>query len=427
MVEPIEPAEGASVLLAFRAENARSFRDPVEISLLATAMAEPSCVRQVQWREGGSPIAVLPAAALFGANASGKSNALRLMDDMRSLVLTSFRQGDPSGGMPRQPFLLDDEARQRPTRFEIDVVVQGVRHEYGLTFDDHRVLTEWAYRYPKGRAALLFERELDEVTFGGTARQRSRAVLDLLRPNALYLSTAASANHPTLLPLFEWFSRNLLLAEVETRDKRQAFTAQLLEGIEHKPKILALLRAADLGITGATTQEPDLEDVHLERRSQVALSHQGANGDVEFHPNDESLGTMIWFGLVGPVVDVLERGAVLLADELDASLHPALVHELVRIFQNPRTNPKRAQLIFNSHDVTLLGDATGERPLGRDQVWFAEKLHDGSTRLYPLTDLDPRKQEAIGKRYLEGRYGGVPIVSRPEFEAAAELIASAGR
>lgn len=112
-----------------------------------------------------------------------------------------------------------------------------------------------------------------------------------------------------------------------------------------------------------------------------------------------------------------------LADELDASLHPALV----RLFQSPETNPRRAQLVFNSHDASLLGDTVGDRLLGRDQIWLTEKRHDGSTRLYPLVDLAPRKQEAIGKRYLAGRYGGTPILSPDEFAAAVALITPAER
>ncbi len=156
----------------------------------------------------------------------------------------------------------------------------------------------------------------------------------------------------------------------------------------------------------------------------MRLTHRGVDGDIELDADEESLGTRVWFGLIGPVVDALESGSVSLADGLDASLHPALVAELVRLFQDPVTNPLRAQLIFNSHDASLLGDAVGDRLLGRDQIWLTEKRNDGTTRLYPLVDLEPRKQEAIGKRYLAGRYGATPILSHHEFAAAAELITS---
>ncbi len=444
------PGRGPSVLLAFRGENIRSFRDEFELSLVASALAEKRLVRQVSWREGGRPVGVLPAAGVFGANGSGKSNLLKAMDDMRSHVLHSFRAGSPTGGIPRRPFLLDPPQRLRPSRFEVDLVLAGVRHEYGFVLDDERVLDEWAYRYPHGKAALLFRRQGDKVDLGAAERAKGRAVTELLRPNALFLSTAASANHAALLPLYEWFTRNLRLAEAHSRPFRQALTTQLLDHPSRGEQVLALLRAADLGVTGARRHDFDpLMRERIQRAVRiiagfdgepegseegpafaelgVRLVHRGVSGEVELDPGDESLGTLVWFGLAGPVVEALADGAVFLADELDASLHPALVAELLRLFQDPATNPRRAQLIFNSHDASLLGDSTGDRPLGRDQVWFTEKRRDGSTRLYALADLDPRREEAVGRRYLSGRYGATPILSSQEFHAAAELITSGDR
>lgn len=413
-------------------------------------MAEEAFVRLVPWREGGTPISVLPVAGAFGANGSGKSNVLKVMHDMRNLVLRSFRQGDPEGGIDdRRPFLLDHRAREEPTRFEVDLVLDGIRHEYGFVVDDERVISEFAYWYPKGRSAVLFERSKDDVELGTTDRTKSRAVLELLRPNALFLSTAASANHPRLLPLYQWFSRNLLLAEADSRPFRQVMTTEMLSDPESRAQVLALLHAADLGVTDA--QKHDLDPVMQDRMRRalrilsgmegepetdegptfeqlgVVLSHEGTDGPVELDPFDESLGTRVWFGLIGPVVSALRAGSVFLADELDASLHPALVSQLIRLFQDPETNPRRAQLIFNSHDATLLGDAVTDRMLGRDQIWFVEKRSDGSSHLYPLVDLDPRKQESVGKRYLAGRYGATPILSAQQFAAAADLITASER
>ena len=434
------------MLIAFRAENVRSFCDELELSMLATPRAERRVVREVGWREGGTPLKLLPVAAIYGANASGKSNVLQAMDDMQTYVTQSFRWS-PTGDLPRWQFRLDPSVAERPSRYEIDIVVSGVRHEYGFVVDDQRVLEEWALRYPKGRASLLFRREGDAVEVGSAARTQTRAVTKLLRPNALFLSTAASANHPLLLPLYAWFQRNLMLAGAGSRPIRQAFTAKLLEEALHRERVLALLRAADLGVMDATVREPDpavqdriqraarilmgQEDKPHENDAQplaifddIVLRHTGAGGNVELDSAEESLGTLVWLGLVGPVVHALAQGSVLLADELDGSLHPDLVAQLVQLFQQKQTNPHRAQLVFNTHDTTLLGDVSGQRLLGRDQVWFTEKLHDGRTRLYPLTDLDPRKHEAVGRRYLAGRYGARPILSSGEFDRLGELIGS---
>jgi uncharacterized protein len=431
-------ASASSALLAFRAGNVRSFRDPFELSLVASTMAEKAVVRRMPWREGKHTIGVLPVAGVFGANGSGKSAVLKAMDDMRSLVASSFRDARPGRPVRRRPFLLDPAALPSPTTFEVDLVLDGVRHEYGFAVDDGRVLDEWCYRFPHGRNALLFRRSGDDIKFGPAPSVTLRAIADLLRPNALFLSAAAAANHPGFVTLAGWFEHNLMLAEAGSRSARQVQTRLLLADAGSRAQVLALLQAADLGVTGAAdldaqpvpvvsaADEGDDEEAPAFDELGVALIHRGVGGDVELPPQDESLGTQIWFGLIGPVVEALARGTVFLADELDASLHPALVAHIVRLFQDPETNPHGAQLVFNSHDASLLGDSTGERLLGRDQIWFTEKHPDGSTHLYPLTDLDPRKEEAVGRRYLDGRYGATPILSRGEFAAVADMI-TAGR
>jgi len=440
----------SSALLSFRAENVRSFRDEFLLSMLATALAEPEAKHAVPWREGGSKIDVLPVAGLFGANASGKSNVLRAIDDMRSIVVSSFRRGSPTGGMPQRPFRLARASSERPSRFEIDLVLDGIRHQYGFTIDREQVVDEWAVRFPKGRPVTLFSRDGMDVALGSSERAHGRSVIELLRPNALFLSTAASANHPLLLPLYSWFERCLLLAEARSRDRRQLLTTKMLNDPQQGPKVLNFLREADLGIEGASTGEMDPEfrdrleravrilfeedsdapEPHFDEPFIAQLQHRGTDGNVDFDIDEESLGTLVWLGMVGPVIKVLSEGSVLLADELDASLHPILVAHLISLFQDPETNPGQAQLIFNSHDTTILGDATVDRIegrshgrlVGRDQVWFTEKANDGATRLYPLSDLAPRKDEAIERRYLAGRYGATPIVSRSRFGTMAREL-----
>ena len=446
---PTSDAE-PSALLVFRVENARSFRDESELSLLATAMAEKPYVREIPWRQGGSAVRVLPVAGAFGANGSGKSNLLKVMADMRRLVLSSFRSGVPGGGIPRLPFRLDEQSPHLPSRYEVDIVLNGIRHEYGFELDNEQVRQEWAHHYPRGKAALLFHRQGEAFRLGASERSASRAVLKLLRPNALFLSTAAATGHPALTPLYQWFKQNLRLAEADSRLTRQVLTAEMLDDGPRRDAVLQLLRAADLGITGVRKQAPDpaMQEkirrvVHILMEAEdesdhdpvpdpadfreltgINLVHRGSTTEIELDNVDESLGTLVWFGLVGPVIESLTTGAVLLADELDASLHPDLVAQLVQLYQNPNTNPRHAQLLFNSHDTSLLSGAVGERLLGRDQVWFTQKLNDGRTELYQLIDFQPRKQEAIGRRYLDGWYGAKPIVSSAEFESAVETALS---
>jgi len=430
------------MLLTFRGQNARSFRDPCELSLLSTRLSEPRVVREIEWREDGRPVGVLPAAGVFGANASGKSNLLRAMSDMRRLVLTSFRGNTPDGTVETHPFLLGEDEGRAPTSFEVELVLDGIRHDYGFVANFEGVHEEWARSYPRGRAVTLLQRNGDRIHIGSEQRGKGRAALEILRPNALFLSTAAAINHPLFLPIFQWFRRNLSFADVVSRTNRQVITAEMLEG-ERRSQVLALLREADLGISDVSRRpldpdyqekvrkaidifweegEPvDLEDLGI-RDFEVGLRHRAARpGGVELPEEDESRGTLVWFGLVGLVSEALREGSVLLADEIEASLHPALVDVLVDLFQSTKSNPYRAQLIFNSHEVRLMGDSA-ERPLGRDQVWFTEKNDEGATFLHSLADLAPRREEAIARRYLAGRYGGTPIFSPHRLRETAEPV-----
>src|ERR1700733_7403599 len=416
-------ADRASMLLSFSGQNARSFRDRFELSMLGTRLSEPWVPRKIDWREEGRQIDVLPCAGIFGANASGKSSLLKAMSDMRRLVLTSF-SASPDRAMDTHPFLLGPDGGKEPTEYAVELVLDGIKHDYGFVIDADGVRTEWARSYPRGRAVTLLERVGEEVHLGTELRGKGRAALEIMRPNALFLSTAATANHPHFLPLYRWFRRNLTFADVESRTMRQVITAEMLER-ERRGQVLALLREADLGISDVSKRaldpecrenlrkvidifweeaEPvDLDDLGV-KDFEVGLKHRAvARGEVELPEEDESRGTLIWFGLVGLISEALREGSVLLADELEASLHPALVDVIVELFQAERTNPRRAQLIFNTHHVRLLG-GSGQRTLGRDQVWFTEKDDDGASYLHSLADASPRREESIASGYEMGRY-----------------------
>lgn len=430
-------ADYPSVLLDFRASNVRSFRDPLALSLRAGTMSEPTVVRQVEWNQTGQVVDVVPAAGVYGANGSGKTNILRAMHDLRFHVLHSFRNAaTPMGGVARRPFLLDDAQRSAPSTFEVDLVLNGVRHDYAFTLDDERYITERLHYFPRGRRSLIFERDGLDVTLGTEAKHKGRAVADILRPNALFLSTAAFAGHAQLSELYGWFSRNLILADARTRAHRQGYTTEMIYQDHRRESVLALLRLVDTGILGVTRErmdpvmhermqravrivlgeedEPEPADAGPPPELGVRLAHQGTDGHrVEFESEDESLGTLVWFGVVGPVIDALADGCVFLADEIDASLHPELTRHLVRIFQDHRTNPRRAQLIFNSHDAHLLDEL-----LGRDQVWLAHKEPDGASVLRQLVEFSPRKDAALGRRYLAGHFGAVPTATDEEVDDA---------
>lgn len=439
---------GTTALLVFRGSNAWSFLEEFELSFVGRRLGDSKRVREVPWHLKGGRTSVLPVVGVFGANASGKTNVLKAMHDMRRLVVDSFGRHNPGGGVWRRQFKLSPEGGLRPTCYGVELVLSGVKFEYEFSFDDDRILGESAYYYPNGKPKLLFERDALDIEIGASIRTAARAVVPLVRPNALVLSTAAAANVESLMPLYRWFDNNLSLAQAGNRDSRLLYTAQLIDREALREQVMAMVAAADLGIVDLSVKAPDpkvfsrvarlvgaIRDVAVEEDEapfevpdptpesflELELVHRGLDVPASFEINEESLGTRVWLGLIGPVVEALRDGSVLLADELDASLHPALVEQLVLLFQNQHINRLNAQLVFNSFDPELLGDSVGERVLGRDQVWFCDKNYYGASRLYALSDFHPRKEESISRRYREGRYGAVPIISREDFEIAGEM------
>ena len=432
----------------------RSYWKEVNLSLLGTRLSEEGVARNLVVAGSPAPVSVLPVAGLFGANASGKSAILRAMADMRALVLGSFRRGDRETRLRRHPFLLRGEGPEHPSSFAIDLVLDGVRWQYGFDIDDRRVLDEYAYYYPKGRQALVFRRDRDgrELSFGPAFRSFGRTLARLVRKNALLLSVAGAAadgsgHEPPgianqLGPLFTWFSTNLLMMESDNGLERIAYTAECLQDPEQRAAILNLLQAADLGITKIERVETDPEIAErfekavriLDGREEepgarqegqfvvltsdlVRLHHTGAEGPAQIESMHESRGTLEWISMLGPLLDAIRTGSTVLVDELDGSLHPHLVREFIRLFQERNSNTGCAQLIFNAHDPTILGDS-GRRDLGRDQIWLTEKGTDGATTLYSMAEFRPKRDEALGRRYLQGRYGGVPVLDPAEFQEA---------
>ncbi|WP_327297514.1 MULTISPECIES: AAA family ATPase [unclassified Streptomyces] len=406
------------MLLRFRVANVRSLRDEQELSFVAPEGEENGAATELELAGGGS-VAVYPLLGIFGANASGKSNVLAALGDMRNAVLNSYARWASYDGIPRQAFALSPKSEGEPSFFEADLVIDSVRWTYGFELGPSRVEAEWLHSYPRGRRQEWLDRDASRVEVfkwpGGRVRDRAQLVRRT-RPNALLLSTAGTDNHPQLSPLFHWFRRNLWSINPEAeRTQREEFTTRELGGARAS-RIQALLQVADLGISGAAIV-PDGPG-----RSTVKLTHRSAAGDVAFDWHEESYGTRSWFALLGPLLLALDEGAVLLIDELDASLHSRFAAEVVRLFHDPDANPHGAQLVFTSHDATMLTTPIGERLLEPGQVWLTQKDKDGASELYPLTDADPGEDEDLTKSYLAGAFGGVPALL--EGQIARRLRAS---
>ncbi|WP_030542646.1 ATP/GTP-binding protein [Streptomyces albus] len=397
------------MLLRFRVANFRSLRDEQELSFVAPA-DEEDAARTLPLSDGKS-LRTYPVLGVFGANASGKSNVITAMKEMREAVLNSYAHWTSYRGIPREPFALDAKTAAESTFYEADfVMADGVRWTYGFELGDLRVESEWLHSYPKGRRQVWLDRDATRTNpfeFPGDRIHDRARLARTTRPNALLLSRAATDNHPQLTPIYRWFEGNLWDIDPETeRSQRETYTAERLLDDAFRARAEELLRVADLGISGLDVEQKPGEP------PAVRLRHTGGGEQpVPLDWSRESFGTRSWFALLGPLLLALDEGAVLLIDELDASLHPRMAAEVVRLFQAPWVNPRGAQLVFTSHDPSLLRAPGGGRLLDPGQVWLTEKDERGGTELYPLTDAEPTDDEDLTKSYLAGAFGAVPRVS----------------
>lgn len=420
------------MLVQFRAENHRSLRDEQTLSMVAAETIDPADPRLL--RPGAASFALVPVAALYGANASGKSNILDAFDFMRRAVLGSHRLWEPSRGVVRDPFALSSKALE-PSRYEVDIIAGGLLHSYGFVLGTEEVDEEWLYAWPGGQEQMWFERERGTFTFGAELAGENELIRRITRTNSLFLSAAAQNNHPSLSPLFRWFStaasvtRRSPLSDIDPIQAAllgDLFSSQLSLFPEineaqdrDREAIVHLLRAADVGILAVRVAARDRPAARLPGRGgartpiEIELRHDTDDAERAWLPlAAESAGTKMLLEIASHLVPILRSGSFLYIDELEASLHPMLARELIRLFQDPRHNPHGAQLLFSTHDTNLLGNNFGGPLFRRDQIWFTEKDKSGATHLYPLSDFVPKEQENLERGYLQGRYGSVPFLGQ---------------
>lgn len=411
------------MLLSFRTTNHKSLREEQQL-LLTPSYADDHTDEHEEWQ-------AVPVAGIFGANASGKSNALHAISFMRDLVRGSLRDSDDPVGVARHPFALDTNSHDEPSSYVVDILIDRMRHSYGFVVDDIGIVEEWLHTYPHKRKRLIYHRVGDEFEWGETTTAQLRKYADDLESNVLFLSVAGRFKVAETQATFDWFRR------IRTSFPLQSLPSGLyFEQISRRlgtrdlDVMTAILRAADTGIDAVTlTEESDEEwAARKARRSALAnspkrkfmqLRHRGEAGatfPLEFR--DQSLGTQALMELSVLALNTLSSGSVLLVDEIDRSLHSFLSSQIIGLFRNPETNRSGAQLIFSSHDSVLLGRIQGTEVLYRDHIWFTQKNDCGESELFPLSAFKPRKEDNREKRYLAGRYGAVPIIHDELFAAA---------
>ncbi|MDF2651271.1 MAG: abortive infection protein [Paenibacillus sp.] len=420
------------MLIRFSVQNFLSFMSGVSLSL----ESEPITELEDTHTFTVGPFKLLKSSVIYGANASGKSNLLNAMDVMKDIVLNSSKESNATEDFKVIPFRLSSLTENEPTVFEMEFIQDNKMYRYGFALDATKIHEEWLYQQAykeKNKEIQLFSRKGNDITMSnrGSLFQEGKGLEEKTRHNALFLSVVANFNGAISQSIQQWFQNITFISGARNNSMR--YTSKMLQDQKHKDKILKLLQAADIGIVDLYVDERELDNSMLENlvfknisfskdlnlfKSELLMSSRVKydKDDQEigiemFNVNQfESEGTKKFLSLVGPIIDKLEHGGLLIIDELDAKMHPLLTRKIVELFNSYDINYHHAQLIYVTHDVTNLSNML----FRRDQLWFVEKNGRGSSDLYSLADYrdednkKTRKDATYAKEYLLGKYGGIP-------------------
>lgn len=418
------------MLLQFSVSNFMSLRDEVILSMAANAKDnEHEAILFNSDKE-----LILPVVAIYGANAAGKSNVFSAL----ATALITIRQSNSRQINDRMsgiiPFAFDEEMPLEPTKFDFIFFSNGRKYQYGFSANPERIFDEYLYEYKTARASKIFERtNTDHYSFTKANEQEFKAYVDKNTSNKLLLATATAWNCKKTKDAYQWLEKAIAVYNIQNLN---LIGLQQIENGDDNLRnfLMDTLRRADFNIDGyrfvaknmtlddfkKTSEFPDelleflvkIGRIDQGRQYEIVTGHnvlskEGGVKSYDLPFNMESDGTQRMFFLSALCKTAIDSGQTVLIDEIDTSLHPVLVQFLINMFNDKSLNKNGAQLIFSTHDVSLLSLDF----FRRDQVYFAEKSRStGATTLYSLDEFSPRKTENIRRGYLQGRYGAIPFV-----------------
>ncbi|MBF0612016.1 MAG: ATP-binding protein [Magnetococcales bacterium] len=454
------------MLIQFSMENFGPFADRATLNMAPIRSYKENPQSLLESGLKGVPH-VLPSVLVYGPNASGKSTLVKAAGFMKEEVRKSFQRvrGDE---IPVNPFLLaTPEQFSAPCGMEMIFIAQdGIRYQYGFSVNATRVLREWLYAWPISQARTVFMRTWNELTkkydyspkiFGENILGFRKHWLEDVLENRLFLSVAAhkggsesddvsdvfpeekSVNTRTNLKfIFDWFHLRLF-PMFSLKSIPLKFSTKMIDDSEGKKYLLDWLKQGDLVWDDLVVESKIIsfdKPLPIPAATEVTVGHMAGTSDgkglnlqkvgflakrvqdetvIPFPSNLVSDGTRTWLTLGGAIQKILANGEIIFADEIEANLHHHLVRHLWSLFNDPATNPNKAQLVATTHNVGLLADPN---LLRRDQVWLIDKNRKMASELFPLSDYSPRKGEYLLKPYLQGRFGGIPRLSRNVFPYA---------
>ena len=406
------------MLIEFSVGNYRSFKDVVTLSMVAAdEAADNDELDKNNVFKVNQNFSLLKSAAIYGANASGKSNLILALYFMQSFVINSSKL-QITDKIDLEKFRLSSETEDKPSFFKIVFYLDNKTYEYSFEVTQERVISEGLSCTPKTRKTNIFSREKDKIKYSKSL-MKGKDVKDLTKKNTLFLSIAAQFNDPLAGKILLWFSRLKIISGSQLENLRQLSIDYLSREQNLKNEIVSLIKKLDLSIKDMSIEvgRKPLDNFHKNIPDTVynSIETYHEKYDLEgkviglesFQLNKhESRGTQKLFALLAPILSVLKASEVLIIDELDSLLHPLMAIAIIGLFNSQQINPKNAQLIFATHDVNLLSNQL----FRRDQIWFTEKNRQEATDLYSLVEFDIDNNASFEQDYIQGRYGAIPFI-----------------
>lgn len=410
------------MILEFTCENYKSIKHESKLSMIATKDKEH---KESLLYYKNKP--VLPIISIYGANGAGKTNILQAIGFLNFMVSNSNRF-EPGDNLPFLPHKLSDK---NESTFSIQISIDEIRYAYGFSNNESEILTEYLYHFKSNKQAKIFEREKENYSFGKEYIKDLKDLKEKMsKKNKLFLSLAASwINNPDIINVFEYLKNDIIINTVHSNEEWKKQSLMIMRNNpEYKDAFITFLKALDINVTDIDIEVQNIkfnyEDLPQNMPEELKMILSKGEGidintklkynDLEIDLNEESVGINKLFEIGIPLLDIFKSGKVLIYDELETSIHPILVKNIIKMFKNQNLNSKNGQLIFTTHDSNLLDLDL----LRRDQIWFAEKDDtEKSTRLYSLSDLrNIRNDENIENGYIRGKYGSIPFINNEYIE-----------
>lgn len=400
------------MLIRFSFKNFKSFKNENCLDMEATSLKEHEYnVAKIDKSE------YLKVSAIYGANASGKTNVLQAFDYMKKRILVSddSKKNSPIDEENIYSFMINND----PIALEVEILAKNNKiYKYGFEVLKDKIISEWLFEKRVNKFYSIFERENNNVSM----KPNKISELVNIDERTLFLNiySKIDRNNEDFSNVYDWFVNSTYLDLGNPNFERfinNRVSLKILSDENYKKELLKFIKTFDSGIEGIKTTPDSIEAVKSNNGIiDIEVIHRGENGELKALPFYlESNGTRKMFHLFDFFMDALKNGMVLFVDELDAKLHPLLTRYIINLFHNSDTNKGNGQLIYSTHDTVNLNKET----FRRDEIWFAEKDKDGVSKIYSLADykindVKVRNDATYNKDYLSGRYGAIPVLENFE-------------